>query len=129
MQRLILFLFLFLFSIVNIFFFIISYFCFFLNFLSYSFFLVYFCLIFLSSAVLLRYSSFCFVCKVKTIIQEDIYVTFSKFEIYSKEPAIKTLIQQNARNYSEIVPYTDHSWEEDSSSQLEEFLNQFIKMT
>ena len=62
-------------------------------------------------------------------MQDDIYATLEKFEAYSKELIAKTLIQQNARNYSESESYTDHSWEEDSSYQLEETLTQFIKMT
>lgn len=49
-------------------------------------------------------------------MQKNIYATLIKFEAYSKELTAKTLIQQNARNYSDLKLYTDHSWEEDSSS-------------
>lgn len=63
-------------------------------------------------------------------MQDDVYATFVKFEAFSKELAAKMLILENARNYSEPEPYinTYHSWEEDSSSQLEESLTRFIKM-
>ncbi|XP_050875687.1 uncharacterized protein LOC127079332 [Lathyrus oleraceus] len=74
---------------------------------------------------------FLFVCKVKTIMQDGIYATLVKFESYSKELAAKMLILENARNYSDPEPYinTDHLWEEESSSQLEETLTQFINKT
>lgn len=62
-------------------------------------------------------------------MQDDIYAIFAKFEAYAKELTEKMLILENARNYSKPKPYSDHSWEEDSSSQLEEALTQFIKMT
>ena len=52
-------------------------------------------------------------------MQDDVYATFAKFEVYAKELAAKMLILENAINYSELEPYTDHSWEEDSSSHLE----------
>ncbi|KAI5414110.1 hypothetical protein KIW84_058305 [Lathyrus oleraceus] len=69
--------------------------------------------------------------RVKTVMQDDIYATLAKFEAYSKELATKTLIQQNARNYSEPEPYiyTNYSLKEDSSYQLEETLIECIKMT
>lgn len=62
-------------------------------------------------------------------MQDDIYATLKKFKAHSKELPAKTLIQQNARNYSEPEPYTDNSLEEDSLFQLEETLTQYIKMT
>lgn len=61
----------------------------------------------------------------------DLYTTLAKFEDYSKELAAKTSILKNAQKFSEPESYIniDHSWEEDSSSQLEETLTEFINMT
>lgn len=72
--------------------------------------------------MLLRYSSFYVVGEVKTKIKNKIYANLTKFEAYSKKLAAKTLIQENASDYSEPEPYINikYSWEEDLSSQLEE---------
>lgn len=42
-------------------------------------------------------------------MQDDVYATFAKFEFYAKELAAKTLILENARNYSQPESYTNHS--------------------
>lgn len=64
-------------------------------------------------------------------MQFEIYANLAKFKTYIKEVASKTIILKNARNYLEPEPYikTDHSWENDTSSQLEKTLTQIIKMT
>lgn len=63
--------------------------------------------------MLLRYFSLCFVCEVETVMQDDIYASLTKFEVYAKELATKMLGLKNDINYSEPESDTGHSLEED----------------
>lgn len=64
-------------------------------------------------------------------MQEELVVGLPKFIAYTKEHGAETLIQKLMGNYSELEPYvnTEQLWEEDPSSQLEETLTRFIKIT
>lgn len=64
-------------------------------------------------------------------MQDETSAILANFKAYTKEFAAKTLVLQNARNYSELESYVNikHSWEGDSLSQFEKTLNHFIKIT